>query len=241
MNDFFKFLSPRWDVPKVKAFTILAHSQDNAEVTFSDKSSKGKLFRVQLEKIIKPKHPIFWMHQIHSGIVIELPNSKILEADGSYTSQSGVVCSVITADCLPIVFAKNDGTTVGVVHAGRKGLRKNIISNLVHKFKGKGTDISAWIGPGISQENYPVPNEVREEFIKLSNAYSVAFNKTTNENYYMNLNMIAIIQMELYGIRRNNIYGAEWDTFSDTKFHSFRRDSFRAGRMATVVWINENI
>lgn len=56
----------------------------------------------------------------------------------------------------------------------------------------------------------------------------------------MNLYKIAKIQLEMLGIIDRNIYGAEFDTFSNTEFHSARRDLESSGRMATVVWILDN-
>ncbi len=223
MNEYFKTLSPNWNIPNVKAFTILAFSKRNNPVTFAKDSPDSKFCKQQLEEIIKPDYPIVWLKQIHSNRVIELPISDTYEADGTFTTKKRVVCAIISADCLPIVFSSYDGRSVGIVHAGWKGLAKNIISNIVNMFGTKSDKIIVWIGPGISQASYSVEPEIREEFIKLLPIYKNAFSLEDNGKYLMDLYNIARIQLELLGIKSKNIYGAKWDTFSDYRFHSARK------------------
>jgi polyphenol oxidase len=235
----FKILAPNWSIPNVNAFTVLAYSENDIPVSFSNDSPISNECKEQLESYIKPNYPIFWLKQIHSNRVVELPGIiDSSEADGSFTTQKGIVCSVITADCLPIVFSTYNGTMVGIIHAGRKGLANDIISAIVNKFISPRDEIIVWIGPGISQESYLVSCEIREEFIELQPIYKTAFIKVKNGKYRMNLYKIAKIQLEILGIKRENIYGAEWNTFSDPQFHSARRDQNVSGRMATVVWIS---
>lgn len=242
ISEVFNVLTPKWNISRIEAFTILSFSKDGSYVTFDSKSLVSKKCKRQIEEIIKPDYSIVWLKQIHGNRVIELPNSKQqIEADGSFTSQKGVVCSVITADCLPIVFSTYDGTMVGIVHAGRRGLASNIISSLVNKFMVKKEEILVWIGPGISQENYSVEPEIRQEFIELSPIYNTAFIKEENSGkYLMSLYKIAKIQLEVLEIEDENIFGAEFDTFSNPQFHSARRDLSNSGRMVTLIWIKDN-
>ncbi|WP_434057093.1 laccase domain-containing protein, partial [Candidatus Pseudothioglobus singularis] len=55
----------------------------------------------------------------------------IVEADASFTINPGVVCAILTADCLPVFVSKKDGSMVGIAHAGWKGLISGVIENLI--------------------------------------------------------------------------------------------------------------
>lgn len=232
----FRLLKPDWNIPNVKAFTVLALSTNSSFVDFNINNLNGQYFRQKLEEYINPKYPINWLKQVHGNSIIELPDKKIQEADGSFTTQKGVVCEVVTADCLPIVFANFSGSIVGIVHAGRRGLHKNIISNLVDKLNVPIDEIIVWIGPGISQKNYLVSEDIRQDFIKSSIEFDIAFKFESNK-YLMDLHKIAKMQLLCLGILNKNIYGAEWDTFSSNLMHSARRDKTNSGRMVTVVWL----
>ena len=86
-----------------------------------------------------------------------------VEADAVTGQQSGDICAVRTADCLPVLFAAVDGSRVAAAHAGWRGLAAGVLENTVAALQG--TELMAWIGPGISQPNYEVGEEVREAFI----------------------------------------------------------------------------
>ena len=134
MDTDFRLLEPLWDIPGVRAFTVLARSGSEARVTFDEHSTAGRQFRKILEQTICGNNPVFWLHQVHGTHLVQLPVNGDHEADGSCTSRKNVVCAVLTADCLPIVFATRNGTKTGIVHAGRRGLYLEIIARLVSVF-----------------------------------------------------------------------------------------------------------
>jgi YfiH family protein len=237
MNPDFLLLKPDWEIPNIRAFTVLARSGSQKRVTFDGFSHEGSKYRKALESIICPAQPIKWLRQVHGNHIIQLPVNGDPEADGSYTDNKGVVCEVITADCLPIVFSDQAGTRVGIVHAGRRGFYLEIIARLIAVFGIPPDEIMVWIGPGISRENYIISREIRDQFLSFSDEYSSVFHKVRDAEYGMDLYQTAKIQLAGLGIPEKNISGAEWDTFSDDHFHSARRDQERAGRMATVVWM----
>ena len=82
---------------------------------------------IQNRKILKfkydlPSDPV-WISQTHSSICIDAASiNTTIEADASYSSKVGVVCAILTADCLPVFVSKKDGTMVGIAHAGWRGL-----------------------------------------------------------------------------------------------------------------------
>ncbi len=79
-------------------------------------------------------------------MVLELV-ANVLDADGAFTTAKGVVCSAMTADCLPVILTDTKGTQVAAVHAGWRGLAGGILKNAVAKFSNLDSDnqIIAWL------------------------------------------------------------------------------------------------
>jgi len=240
----FVTLSPNWNIPNIHAYTVLASAKDGSPISFSRETDLGKMCRQKLEDVIKPEVPIVWLRQKHGKRILNLPQEKIsgsedfLNADGMYTLKENIVCVIQTADCLPIIFTDKAGTQVGAVHAGRRGLENGIIFEMRRLFNSKNSDILAWIGPGIAARSYRISTEIRNEFLKINHGYDVAFTKAEHDGqFYMDLYQIARIQLEAAGLNPGNISGASWDTFSDKRFHSARRDGEASGRMATLIFM----
>jgi polyphenol oxidase len=109
---------------------------------------------------------VFICKQVHSASVIEwqagqVPNT--IEADGVLTHHAHPI-AVITADCLPILFASKTGERVAAVHGGWKGLQRGIIANVMQRFAAEGipaNQLQVAIGPSIK----PCCYEVSEGFI----------------------------------------------------------------------------
>ena len=246
MTGKFTTLSPNWNIPHVKAYTILALASDSSPVSFGYDNSLADDCRKRVEELINPEHPISWLRQVHGDRIVELPvNEKsvavsetgLIEADGAYTSDKRTVCTVITADCLPVVFADQAGTRVGVAHAGRKGLQHGILFEMIKKIGIPVEKMHVWMGPGIAAESYPISAEIREEVLSLSPLYEPIFAYAGDGQYLMDLYEMARIQLVYHGIPGRNIDGAVWNTFLDKRFHSARRDKAQSGRMATMVWM----
>jgi YfiH family protein len=234
----FNIIRPDWYLHTVKACTVIAYDKAGSRVSFDKETARGLECRNQLAIFLKVNNSIEWINQVHGTNIVNMPLKESAEADGSMTTERGVVCEVITADCLPVVFADKSGTVVGIVHAGRRGLLDNIISCMIKKMNVNPADILVWIGPGIAVDNYEITDIIRNDFLKVSADYAPAFKYNGGDKYLLDLYMIAKIQLKSLGILQSNIYGAEWDTFSDKRFHSARRDKDHAGRMATLVWID---
>ena len=96
-------------------FNLALHVNDNQANVIKNRSILRNQFNL-------PSEPI-WINQTHSSICIDAAlTSSIIEADASYTSKVGVVCGIMTADCLPVFVSKVDGTMVGIAHAAWRGL-----------------------------------------------------------------------------------------------------------------------
>ncbi|MGZ8249364.1 laccase domain-containing protein, partial [Methylomagnum sp.] len=109
-----------------------------------------------------PAEPV-WLIQVHGRRTVraEAPGDRV--ADAAYTRESGVVCAVMTADCLPVLLCSRDGEAIAAAHAGWKGLAGGVIESAVDALGGR--DTLAWLGPAIGPEAFEVGGEVRAAFL----------------------------------------------------------------------------
>ncbi|MBN1684743.1 MAG: peptidoglycan editing factor PgeF [Gammaproteobacteria bacterium] len=180
--------------------------------------------------------PFVWLEQQHETLVVNAANPQTLFADGSYTQQKNIVCSVLTADCLPVLLCNKEGTEIAAIHAGWRGLLKGVIESGVAKFKDAPENILAWLGPAIGSEKFEVGNEVREAFIKHNPQAESCF-KQNRPNHFL-ANIYDLARQRLRELSITQIYGGEFCTYGDPqKFFSYRRDG-QCGRMANLIWLN---
>lgn len=184
-----------------------------------------------------PAEP-YWLRQVHGTTVVELPAGGALpDADAAYTREEGVVCAVLTADCLPVVLARRDGSAVGVAHAGWRGLCAGVLESTVAAI-GDPDDLVAWLGPAISQPAFEVGPEVRQAFIDVDDAAREHFSKGADGRWHGNLYGLAAQRLAAAGV--DDLSGGGRCTYRESEqFFSYRRDG-DCGRMATVVWIGDH-
>ena len=180
-----------------------------------------------------PSDPV-WLQQTHSIKVVCADQVTVYpEADASYTDKINIVCSVLTADCLPVLLCDQQGTMVAAIHGGWRGLLNGIIENTLVKMPG--VKLIAWLGPAIGVHCFEVGNEVRIAFINKSSHLSSAFKKQRNGKYLADIYQIARILLNNAGVR--HIYGGGFCTVSDKqRFFSYRRDG-QTGRMVSLIWM----
>ncbi|MEE9344519.1 MAG: peptidoglycan editing factor PgeF [Methylococcales bacterium] len=177
-----------------------------------------------------------WLNQQHSTLVInaDKTDKSIQEpiGDASYTESTGVVCVVLTADCLPILLCDEQGKQIAAIHAGWRGLFSGIIEKTVATFHNK--PILAWLGPAISQQAFEVGEEVRTVFVSDSSHAKSAFINSRAGKWSADLYLLATMRLHSAGVA--NVYGGSYCTFNDQDhFYSYRR-SRQTGRMASLIW-----
>lgn len=185
-----------------------------------------------IEKLSLPSSPV-WLNQQHTINVINANETYDQSpADASYTDQSGVVCAVLTADCVPILLCDQTGRQIAAIHAGWRGLLNGIIENTIATFPK--TTMIAWLGPAISQQAFEVGPEVRELFIQHDKNASSAFIPGAIGKCYADLYELAKQRLNTSGVKA--VYGGQFCTYSDTqRFYSYRHYS-KTGRMASLIW-----
>lgn len=186
-----------------------------------------------------------WLEQIHGVKVVAAQDDGLVRtADGSYSNEPGQVCTVLTADCLPVLMCDRAGTEVAAIHAGWKGLAKGILARGVGRFKAPSKELLAYLGPAISQPAFEVGIDVLEAFFKgarnnaHADAIAAAF-RPASQPLRFYADMYALAQAELNALGVTAIYGGGYCTYADeARFYSFRRDDV-TGRMASVIWLAE--
>ena len=182
-----------------------------------------------------PSNPV-WINQIHSSICVDASSIKAnIQADASYSSKVGIVCAIMTADCLPVFVSKKDGSMVGIAHAGWRGLVSGVIENLVSSFNSDGGDLLVHLGPAISKNYFEVGDEVRKLYLSKNVNFRRSFSIKNNKNY---LDLYDAARVILEGLRIKSISGGNRCTYKESSdFFSYRRDGGDSGRMAHLIWI----
>lgn len=178
-----------------------------------------------------------WLTQVHGKRVVNARNAiTLVHADASISDVTGIVCSVTTADCLPVLLCDRQGTCVAAAHAGWRGLAAGILEATVQSMTRPAEQLLAWLGPAIGPQSYEVGDEVRQIFIRQNAADRLAFTPSANHRWLADLYQLARNRLGLMGVAR--IYGGDFCTYSDTRrFFSYRRDG-ATGRMASLIWID---
>lgn len=180
-----------------------------------------------------PAEPV-WLQQVHGIRVIRADQTQGLEeADASFTDQAGVVCTVLTADCLPLLFCGDNGDVVAAAHAGWRGLQAGVIKATLAAMKCR--EVSVWLGPAIGPEHFEVGSEVRAAFVDDNAAAASAFRATAPGKWLADIYRLARLQLNELGM--DQIHGGNYCTVADARrFYSYRRDGATTGRMASLIW-----
>lgn len=181
-----------------------------------------------------------WISQVH-GIRVVTAEAAIaahdapLQADAVDTQQPGLVCSVLTADCLPVLLTDSEGRHVSAIHAGWRGLVDGVIEAALDRFD-PSAQLLAWLGPAIGPQQFEVGAEVRQAFIDYDPQASAAFQPCGEQKWLGDMYALARQRLLARGVTR--IYGGGRCTVTESDlFYSYRRDGEKSGRMATGIWI----
>lgn len=177
-----------------------------------------------------------WLVQTHSTDVVRADPQNTLEADAAWTDQSGVACTIMTADCLPVLFCDRSGTRVAAAHAGWRGLLDGVLENTLEALAVAPTDVLVWTGPAIGPQAFEVGPEVRDAFVDLDPQAATAFVPSPRAGHYLaDIYQLARQRLQACGVQ--SISGGGLCTVADpTRFYSYRRDG-QTGRMASLIWL----
>ena len=191
--------------------------------------------------------PVF-LRQVHGIDVRVLDGAGAGDADGvdsapadaCITSARGVACTIMVADCLPVLLATSDGQRVGAAHAGWRGLAAGVLAHTVEALCAPGsTDIVAWLGPCIGPQSFEVGDEVKAAFEFAAPASADCFRPADSAGKWL-ADLPALARQRLAAAGVTEVHGNDgsdaWCTVRNpSRFFSHRRDA-GTGRFAVAVW-----
>ncbi|MEE1867986.1 MULTISPECIES: peptidoglycan editing factor PgeF [Pseudomonas] len=176
-----------------------------------------------------------WLKQVHGVVVADADPSIIAEADASWTATPGVACTVMTADCLPLLFCDRAGTRVAAAHAGWRGLANGVIEATLDRLALPPEEVLVWLGPAIGPQAFEVGLEVRDAFTTVHPETAQAFVPGASADKLMaDIYMLARLRLAVRGVTA--VYGGGYCTVSDQRFYSYRRTP-QGGRFASLIWL----
>jgi YfiH family protein len=185
-----------------------------------------------------------WIAQVHGADVVDAslvqPGAPVQTGDASTALEPGVVCAILTADCLPVLFADLEGKVVGAAHAGWRGLAAGVLAATVARMRAQGAgEITAWLGPAIGPQAFEVGADVLEAFRAAlpDGQAEAAFQPYPGRDgkYLADMPLLARRLLARDGV--NRVHGGERCTYSERdRFYSYRRDGAGSGRQASLIW-----
>lgn len=215
--------------PPFASLNLATHVDDAAEAVAINR----KRVRDALQLRAEPQ----WLRQVHGVHVACLPaHEREPEADAAWTSEPGVSCAVMTADCLPVLFSALDGTAVAAAHAGWRGLANGVLEATIAAMPVAPRNLQAWLGAAIGPDAFEVGPEVRACFVDQHADFATAFRPGRGDRWMADIYALARARLQRVGVTA--IYGGSRCTFSEPDvWFSFRRAP-RCGRMASLIWID---
>jgi YfiH family protein len=186
--------------------------------------------------------PVF-LKQVHGCGVVQLDRDTPdgIEADACWTTERGVACTMMVADCLPVLLADRAGQVVGAAHCGWRGLAGGVLEALwaqMAPLAGAPQEVVAWLGPCIGPEAFEVGPEVRTAFLEQDPGAARAFRPHGEGKFLADLQALArqrLVALGITGIHGNDGSLAWCTVGNGSRFFSHRRDRV-SGRFAAGVW-----
>jgi len=194
--------------------------------------------------------PVF-LKQVHGWNAVRMSASSRdgEEADACWTTEPGMACTMMVADCLPVLLADRQGRVVGAAHCGWRGLAgqqgvgalEALWSAMSPQMQGEADLALAWLGPCIGPDAFEVGAEVREAFVAGDPGAAGCFRAAAVDGkFFADLQALARRRLRALGIHaiHGNDGSRAWCTVSNpSRFFSHRRDRV-SGRFAASVWLS---
>lgn len=211
-----------------RGFNLGRHVGDDPAAVTANRSRLTELAEL-------PAEPV-WLRQVHGTRVVELVGGAIEEqtADAAVTSAVGMICAVLTADCLPVLLTDRAGRRVAAAHAGWRGLAEGVLEAVVDAMDIAPDNLMAWLGPCIGPTGFEIGPEVRSALLEADAGAVDSFRRGCEDRWHADLPALAERRLRQAGAR--HIFRSDLCTWSEPlRFFSHRRDGV-CGRMATLIW-----
>ena len=198
--------------------------------------------RARLQALV-PGRPA-WISQVHGADVVDAAtvgvDLPVRVGDASIATRPGVVCAILTADCLPVLFADRAGRVVGAAHAGWRGLAGGVLGQTVAAMRKAGAaEITTWMGPAIGPQAFEVGQDVFDSFAAALPGIDVGFafrpRPEHGGKYLADMGALARQMLARDGV--TSVFGGnECTATQPDRFYSYRRDGV-TGRQASLIWL----
>ena len=209
--------------------------------------------RQRLRQALGGAQPVF-MQQVHGTQVLHLQADMAdgQVADAALSDRPQLACTVMVADCLPVLLAAANGRAVAAAHAGWRGLAAGVLESTVAALRQAATgagdansdaqppDVLAWLGPCIGPQAFEVGAEVRQAFVQHHPDAAICFAPRAGGKYLANLPALARQRLAALGVQAfGNDGSADWSTVQQAgRYYSHRRVAGISGRMAACIWLD---
>lgn len=253
-------LIPDWELPtgvtalvttRLGGVSEAGYASLNLGTHVGDNPTKVRRNRHRLRQTLPSDVTIQWLRQVHGTAVISprhyqqanaLSRLGVKTGDACVVNQLNLAAAVLTADCLPVLFASQDGQQVAAAHAGWRGLLSGVLEATLQSFSCSPATITCWLGPAIGPCHFEVGGEVRDAFLAYEKslardpaAMASTFQSVSHDKYLMDIYAAARLRLAYAGL--NNISGGQRCTVCDDKhWFSYRRDGAVSGRMASLIF-----
>ena len=188
--------------------------------------------------------PVF-LRQVHGTEIVRLDAqaADTSQADACCSDRRGVACTILVADCLPLLVTDVEGRFVAAAHAGWRGLAGGVVEALLGRLTADygvpASAMLAWLGPCIGPQAFEVGDEVRAEFVAHDDRARSCLRPTGVAGKWL-ADLPALARQRLQALGLTEVYGndgaAAWCTVGNpSRFFSHRRDRV-SGRMAACIW-----
>lgn len=193
-----------------------------------------------------PENSLATAYQVHSARVAVVEGDwsrhERPEVDGLVTRTPGISLGILTADCVPVLFADPEAGVIGAAHAGWKGAIGGVLQETVAAMERLGADrarIQAGIGPAIAQKSYEVGPEFPQPFIDRDRANARFFTTSSRCRHFM-FDLVGFVAQELNALGLGSVVVAGNDTCAEADdFFSYRRTTLAKepdyGRQLSVI------
>ena len=217
-------------------FSLALHTNENSNSILKNRDSIQKLL---------PNRSFIVANQTHSDHIKIIKksieqgwrelSSAIEDCDALITNQKGVMLTILTADCVPILLFDPKKEIVSAIHAGWNGTYKQILYKTVKKmqeeFSCDPKDIIAGVAPSIGRCCYEVGEDVAKHFFDDSSSFD-----TKGEKYMLDLPHINQEQLLKAGLNPNNIELSNICTSCKVEsYFSYRREQGCSGRFMSMI------
>ena len=240
------YLLAQWPAPdnivagvttRISGVSQSPYANNNLALHVGDDENSVNVNRQRLDEALAGIKKWQWLEQVHGVEVVKAPTGQVATADACYTDQESVVCTVLTADCLPVLLCNQQGSEVAAIHAGWRGLCDGVIEETVAAMTSPAEALMVWFGPAIGPLQFEVGHDVYKAFVaaRCGAESASAFTATAKSDKYLcDIYHLARIRLASLGISR--IYGGEFCTVTDQeRFYSYRREGV-TGRMASFIY-----